>query len=76
MAGAKDVVVKKAKWGEFPVLHFRAVRPDGSAFMGAFVGLNTAENFTLFFDFRSRFVDGKVSKDDEKIWETFLSNTK
>jgi len=74
--GVKDVVVKKTKWGEFPVLHFRGVRSDGRVATGAWVGLNSPDGFTMFFDFRSRSADGKIAKQDERIWETFLTSTK
>jgi hypothetical protein len=74
--GVKDVVVKKTKWGEFPVLHFRGVRTDGRVATGAWVGFNSPDGFTMFFDFRSRSADGKIPKEDEKIWDTFLMKTK
>lgn len=74
--GVTDVVVTKSKWGEFPVLHFRGVRPDGRVALGAWVGLNSPDGFTMFFDFRSRSAGGKVPESDEKIWKTFLTNTK
>jgi hypothetical protein len=74
--GVKDVAIKKTKWGEFPVLHFRGVRSDGRVSHGAWVGFNSPDGFTMFFDFRSPSSDGKMPEEDEKVWETFLTKTK
>jgi hypothetical protein len=76
-SGLKNVRVAKTKWGDYPVLSMRFENPlDGASMFVAWVGANTPEEWTVLINFRVPQGKGHPTKEELKIWERFLSETK
>jgi hypothetical protein len=71
----KELKTKKVQWNKYPVLAFSGIRPNGTAAVGAWVGLNSADGLTFFFDFRGRSKNGKLVPEDQRIWDDILRET-
>ncbi len=75
-AGLKEVKSGKAKWGSYPVLSLTGERPDGSPVFVAWIGINSPDGWTVLVDYRVPHGEGHPTKEERKIWERFLSETK
>lgn len=74
--GLKKVKSDKTKWGAYPVLSLTGERPDGSPVFVAWVGINSPDAWTILIDYRVPRGEGHPTKEEKKIWEKFLSDTK
>jgi hypothetical protein len=63
---------KKISWAQYPVLHFTGIRKNGTVASGAWLGLNSPDGWTVFFDFRGRSKDKKLLPEDQKLWDAIL----
>ena len=75
-AGLKKVKSAKTKWGAYPVLSLTGERPDGSPVFVAWIGINSPDGWTVLVDYRVPRGEGHPTKEERKIWESFLSDTK
>jgi hypothetical protein len=76
-AGLKNVKVNKTKWGNYPVLSMTFENPlDGAQMFVAWVGANLPEEWTVLINYRVPQGKGPPTKEELKIWEIFLSETK
>jgi len=75
-AGLKKVKSAKTKWGDYPVLSLTGERPDDSPVFVAWVGINSPDAWTILIDYRVPRGEGHPTKEERKIWERFLSETK
>ena len=74
--GLKKVKSAKTKWGAYPVLSMTGERPDGSPAFAAWIGINSPDGWTILVDYRVPKGAGHPTKEETRIWETFLNNTK
>ncbi len=75
--GVKKVKTAKTKWGEYPVLNMIFENPrDGATMFVAWVGLNSPDGWTVLVNYRVPQGKGHPTKEELKIWERFLSETK
>jgi hypothetical protein len=76
-SGLKKVKVAKTKWGSYPVLSMTYENHlDGATMFVAWVGANTPEEWTVLINYRVPQGKGHPTKEELKIWERFLSETK
>jgi hypothetical protein len=75
-AGLKKVKSAKTKWGDYPVLSLTGERPDGSPVFVAWLGINSRDGWTVLIDYRVPKGKGHPTKEERRIWERFLNDTK
>jgi hypothetical protein len=76
-SGLKKVKVAKTAWGSYPVLSMTFENPlDGATMFIAWVGTNTSEEWTVLINYRVPKGKGHPTKEELRIWERFLSETK
>ncbi len=69
--GLKHVRVQKLRWGPYPVLALEAVAPNGRILRNAWVGLNSENGWTIFFEHFAPQHDERCCR----VWNNFLHNT-
>ncbi|HSH93891.1 MAG TPA: hypothetical protein VK968_07080 [Roseimicrobium sp.] len=74
--GAKKMKSTKTKWGKYPVMSVTGERPDGSPIFSAWIGINSPDGWAILIDYRVPKGPGHPTKEEVKIWETFLKETK
>jgi hypothetical protein len=74
--GMQKVKSKKLKWGDYPVLSLTGERPNGSPVYVAWIGINSPDGWTILVDYRVPKGKNHPTRDERKIWDTFLSETK
>lgn len=76
-SGLKKVKTAKTKWGDYPVLSMTFENPlDGATMFVAWVGANTPEEWTVLINYRVPQGKKHPTKEEIRIWETFLRDTK
>ena len=76
-AGVKKVKVTKTKWGTYPVLSMTFENPlDGATMFAAWVGANSTAEWTVLINYRVPQGKEHPTKEEMKIWERFLKETK
>ena len=76
-SGLKNVKVGKIKWGSYPVLSMTFENPlDRATMFVAWVGANTPEEWTILINYRVPQGKGSPTKEELRIWDKFLSETK
>jgi hypothetical protein len=77
VSGLKKVKVAKTKWGNYPVLSMTFENPlDHATMFVAWVGANIPEEWVVLINYRVPQGKGHPTKEELKIWERFLSETK
>ena len=77
VSGLKKLKVTKTKWGNYPVLSMTFENPlDGATMFVAWVGANTPEEWAVLINYRVPQGKGHPTKEEMKIWERFLGETK
>lgn len=74
-SGMKEILTRKLKWGDHPVLTLTALRSDGTRMTKAWVGINSG-TWVLAFDFFPASGAEHPKKNQLEIWNQFLEKTK
>lgn len=74
--GLKNLKTAKNKWGAYPVFSVTGNRSDGSTFYMAWIGINSRDGWTIVVDYRVPMGADHPTKEEQQIWENFLTQTK
>ncbi|MCB1107277.1 MAG: hypothetical protein KDK76_04190 [Chlamydiia bacterium] len=74
-AGFTEIKVSKGRWGIFPYRELLAKGPKGRHYYQMWVGLNTEEGATLYFQFLYPEYLNEPTQTQKSIWANFVKKT-